>query len=244
MEASSPRSRVVVAATGIAFAVLLAMQRAPSQAENASGSLTLAKHDYLSTEAVSASLVIANTTSSGLAYNPLSVRTNSATQRLSVRRSLRDSAEGPTKGLLSVRLRATFAFNGESLAAGRVAWPATPDSLAFLGATTRFLRLPSRAIVAADRPEIYAVGVTMRQASDRLGLQASAIASALAAARIRALAEQFGVTAGAPSLIAIYPEFDSSPQDSTPQAPAPISTSKTRRSSLRPAPRWIPSAHR
>jgi hypothetical protein len=208
--------------------LLLAVERTPSQNEDPQASLTLPRAQYLSTEGVPASLVIHNTTSVELSYNALSVSfvirgddgksyetrfVTVVTRPIPMNDylfggALRDSSASATQGLQSIRLKSTFAFVGETMASRSLTSPSGVEKLAYFGGATRFLGLSERAVLAADRPELYAVGVTTRQASDRLGLQPSAVATALAASRVRALAEQFGVESGAPNLLAAYPEVN------------------------------------
>jgi len=118
---------------------------------------------------------------------------------------LREQSKVPE--LLDVQVRETQGFLGArpSLGSADLAPAASSEYLA--EGIADVAPLPIRAVVGADRPQVFALSFTTLQESERQGFDPSALALVFARDRARALARQLGVGTGTISLAARYQEL-------------------------------------
>jgi hypothetical protein len=106
---------------------------------------------------------------------------------------------------VDLRVRSTDGFLGANETAGPVSLgPSSPD-LEYLADGLGYLVPPTlRATIEADRPQVYAIAATTREASERHGYAADAVAFLLARDRAQALASQLGMGSETVSIVAQY----------------------------------------
>jgi hypothetical protein len=114
-------------------------------------------------------------------------------------------------GMLDVLVRTTPGFVGQNATKGPSSDLLRSAILCrFVGDDLSRLTAPSaRALVSADRPEVYAIATVSREDAEKIGIDPDALAITLAAQSARALASQLGENTSWLSFIASYDDITS-----------------------------------
>jgi len=123
-----------------------------------------------------------------------------------------DREKGPFPGFLDVQIRTATGFVGLHATTGTsLISPGEANRQLYLGdGLDELTPPPVRATIAADHPEVFAIGAVARDDAARAGRDPDALAISLAAERARALASQLGESTRFLSLVVHYDDVASS----------------------------------